>query len=296
MIRKLIASLVIFSFLGYVAHAQEDAMSSSTPANPNTIIGDGTGVANIIPKYSSATGLTNSSITDDGAVITTGEALVLNGNSITNLTVTQGTLPGSSPWLSHTATWNTSGVFTDHFVNITDSGPANAASLLMDLQVGGASKFNITKAGSINNASSINAGTSVSAASGSFVRITGANKFQGANGVVQFQNSGSSANLYFQMGTSATRPTVNTGFGTSPVINANASDTAGSINVGTGGAVLTGTINFTQTWVAAPFCLAQDTTGFVITHATATTTVLTITATANWAASSIIVWHCIAAN
>ena len=46
-------------------------------------------------------------------------------------------------------TWNTSGTPTAIKLNITDTA-SNAASLLMDLQVGGASKFKVDKAGAIN--------------------------------------------------------------------------------------------------------------------------------------------------
>jgi hypothetical protein len=39
--------------------------------------------------------------------------------------------------------------YTGLQVNVTDSGPSNAASLLMDLRVGGSSKMNVTKGGRI---------------------------------------------------------------------------------------------------------------------------------------------------
>ena len=45
-------------------------------------------------------------------------------------------------------TWNTSGTPTGLKLNVTDTA-SNAASLLMDLQVGGSSKFNITKTGAV---------------------------------------------------------------------------------------------------------------------------------------------------
>lgn len=250
----------------------------------------GTGTANNVSKWTSATAQGNSSITDDGTTVTTGETVLLNGAGLTHITSTQGTTPASAPFITHTATWSTTATYTNFFSNITDSGPSNANSLLMDLQVGGASKFSIVKSGATTVGSLIN---------GSTTNIRWASRtamFSPANGQWQIQNNGASANLYLQIGTSATRPSVASGFGTSPVINTNASDTAGSINIGTGGVASTGTINFTQTWPVAPFCLAEDSSGFVATHATASTTVLTLTSTAVWGASAVVVWHCIAAN
>lgn len=71
--------------------------------------------------------------------------------SSTNKAVTLGgaTLTASAPVLDLTQTWNSSGVtFTGLKLNVTDTTSA-AASLLLDLQVGGSTKFNVTKAGSV---------------------------------------------------------------------------------------------------------------------------------------------------
>jgi hypothetical protein len=55
----------------------------------------------------------------------------------------------SAPLLDLTQTWNSGGVtFTGLKANFTDTASA-AASLLMDLQVGGATKFSVSKAGVI---------------------------------------------------------------------------------------------------------------------------------------------------
>ena len=52
-------------------------------------------------------------------------------------------------------TWNASGTtFTAVKMNVTDTASA-AASLLMDLQVGGSSKFSVTKAGAITSVSTL---------------------------------------------------------------------------------------------------------------------------------------------
>ena len=62
--------------------------------------------------------------------------------------VGQGTLTGSSaPLINSTATWdNAATTFTHIFANITNT-TSNAASMLIDLQVGGSTMFNVTRAG-----------------------------------------------------------------------------------------------------------------------------------------------------
>ena len=67
-----------------------------------------------------------------------------------SLTLTQGTATLPSPNLSGTVTWNAGAeTFTGLFLNVTDTASA-AASMLMDLQIGGATKFNVLKSGNIN--------------------------------------------------------------------------------------------------------------------------------------------------
>jgi len=58
----------------------------------------------------------------------------------------------TTPLLNLTGTWNTSGIVTGLKLNITDTA-SNASSLLMDLQVGGTSRFYVTKDGSIQTTS-----------------------------------------------------------------------------------------------------------------------------------------------
>ena len=61
------------------------------------------------------------------------------------------TITADAPVLNPTQTWNNAGVtFTGAKLNITDTA-SNAASLLMDLQVGGASKVRVDKTGAIVN-------------------------------------------------------------------------------------------------------------------------------------------------
>ena len=59
----------------------------------------------------------------------------------------QGTITADAPMLDGTVTWNAVGVtFTAWKLNVTDTASA-AASLLIDLQVGGTSQFKVTKGG-----------------------------------------------------------------------------------------------------------------------------------------------------
>lgn len=77
--------------------------------------------------------------------------------SSSGLTITRGTVTASRPATTSTATWNNGAVtFVHQFVNVTDTASA-AGSLLADWQVGGASKFSVSKAGAI---SAVNSGTS----------------------------------------------------------------------------------------------------------------------------------------
>lgn len=70
-------------------------------------------------------------------------------------TLATGTITTSQPALNVTQTWNAGAVtFNGMLLNVTDTASASA-SLLMDLQVGGASKFSVSKAGVVTTASNI---------------------------------------------------------------------------------------------------------------------------------------------
>ena len=73
----------------------------------------------------------------------------LAGGTMTGaLTIASGTLTASAPALSITQTWTTGATFTGALMNITDTSSA-AGSLFQDWQVGGVSKLNIKKDGSL---------------------------------------------------------------------------------------------------------------------------------------------------
>jgi len=64
-------------------------------------------------------------------------------------TLSAGTITASTPAVDISQTWNNAGVtFTGILANVTDTS-SNASSLLMDLQVGGSSKFSVSKTGSL---------------------------------------------------------------------------------------------------------------------------------------------------
>jgi len=68
---------------------------------------------------------------------------------IATATLPAGTLTTSQP-MTLTQTWNAAGVtFTGLKVNITDTASA-ATSLLMDLQIGGATQFSVSKTGAVD--------------------------------------------------------------------------------------------------------------------------------------------------
>ena len=88
------------------------------------------------------------------------------GTTGMSLQLAQGTLTASNPGLNLTATWNAGAVtFTEILANITNTASA-AASLLMDLQVGGASQFSVGVAGVVTSNSYVYPGNVAFAALG----------------------------------------------------------------------------------------------------------------------------------
>ena len=83
-----------------------------------------------------------------------------------------GTITASTPAFSSTATWNAVGTtFVHQFVNVTDTTSA-AGSLLADWQVGGVSKFSVSKAGVVTATTFV--GNVTGNASGTAATVTGA--------------------------------------------------------------------------------------------------------------------------
>ena len=76
-------------------------------------------------------------------------ALIASGSSLTG--------SNAQSLVNLSQTWNTTGTPTAIFANITDTA-SNAASSLLDLQVGGMSRFNVRKSGTIDISNSGTAG------------------------------------------------------------------------------------------------------------------------------------------
>jgi len=88
-----------------------------------------------------------------------------NTGAFTTLSANNGTITTSSPAFTLAQTWNASAqTFTALRVNATDTASASG-SLLMDLQVGGSSRFSITKGGKVSASEDINSSTYVFARS-----------------------------------------------------------------------------------------------------------------------------------
>lgn len=93
----------------------------------------------------------------------------LGSNTFTGAqNVQQGTITSSAPGLNVTQTWNSAGTtFTGLIANYTDSA-SSSASLLIDLQIAGASKFKVDKYGAVTAQNQIvaNAGLQTSTGQG----------------------------------------------------------------------------------------------------------------------------------
>jgi len=97
--------------------------------------------------------------------------LTLTGTSAA-LTVTGGSVTASTPVVNSTQTWNSGAVtFSGWKLNVTDTASA-AASLLADLQVGGSSKFSVSKGGAVTSAGALTVSSGGAAITGNST-ITG---------------------------------------------------------------------------------------------------------------------------
>jgi hypothetical protein len=94
--------------------------------------------------------------TVQGSVSATGSGSFGNVSIADTTLASSGGLSGSA--LNIAQTWNTNLAPTALSVNVTDLS-SNAASLLMDLRVGGVSRFNVTKSGRVLGAQSANNST-----------------------------------------------------------------------------------------------------------------------------------------
>lgn len=105
-------------------------------AGSGDVTGPASSTDNALARFHETGGKT---LQDSAATVSDNGALTLTGTTVT----------ASEPILNVTQTWNSSGVtFTGLKADITDTASASG-SLLLDLQVGGASKFSIEKSGRV---------------------------------------------------------------------------------------------------------------------------------------------------
>ena len=124
--------------------------ATGTPSSTTYLRGDGswqtisTGLT--VGTTPTSGGAAGQIMFDTGSVLSESSALTFN-SSTPALTLAGGTVTTSNPVLNLSQTWNAAGTtFTGLKFNVTNTASA-AASLLMDLQVGGTSVFNIDKNG-----------------------------------------------------------------------------------------------------------------------------------------------------
>lgn len=115
-----------------------------------------------------------------------------SGQDVSSVAVGQGTITTNIPAISSTGNWNNAAVtFTHWLANVTDTA-SGAASKLLDLQVGGSSKFSVTKGGAGAFALGVEAANYSTLAGGYYLFSNGTNFTSSANGVVRTANNGSS--------------------------------------------------------------------------------------------------------
>jgi hypothetical protein len=126
-----------------------NAASATTAATATNITG---GSAGSLPYQTGAGATSLLGIGSANTVLTSSGTAPQWSSSLSGLTsvgVTGGTVTASTPVINATQTWNSGGTtFTGLQYNVTDTA-SSAASLLQALQIGGANRFSVTKAGQI---------------------------------------------------------------------------------------------------------------------------------------------------
>lgn len=177
----------------------------------------------------------------------------------------------SQPVLDTSQTWNAGGVtFTGWKLNVTNTASASA-SLLMDLQVGSVSQFNVTRSGVLVTTGGGNLKNIAvdSLAGTALIRFTAA-----GGGLTNIVNDGNTIGIQINTGTAA--PTFNNG-----TITSGSRNTTGQVTLtggNTGGVLTFGAPNWTNT----PFCTltgsATTDTPHITAASSSTLTVAGITA------------------
>jgi hypothetical protein len=189
--------------------------------------------------------------------------------------------------LSITPTWNNAGVAFPGalLVNATNSA-STAASLLLDLQIGGTTEFNVNRGGNVTALGGVTANT-FSTATGQYLQF-GNRVYIDSPADAQFRinnNAGTRAAI-LPGGTAV--PTLS-GCGTSPSIDAASTSLAGEVTEGT---TATGcVITFVPVLSNKPFCIVTSQSQLVSFAYTTSTSAITVVNTS--ASGDIIDYHCI---
>ena len=136
--------------LGWQVPAHADTLSITAWST-----GDALNATNLNSRHTTIQNLINGNLADDNikaAAAIAGSKLDLTSGT-GRIINSGGTATTSTPVLSSSQTWNAGAVtFTGWKLNITDTSSASG-SLLLDLQVGGSSKFSVDKSGNLVAAS-----------------------------------------------------------------------------------------------------------------------------------------------
>ena len=125
--------------------------------------------------------------------------------------IQHGTITSAASSLDTSVTWNSGATaFTGWKLNATDTASA-AGSLLLDLQIGGSSRANITKAGLLNLANGITAGGNISISSASAAIFTATNVGTQANISADDGSSTVTVNAYKATGATLAMTVANSG-------------------------------------------------------------------------------------
>jgi hypothetical protein len=206
-------------------------------------------------------------------------SLALAGQSLTAAQAT--------PIADLAATWNTTGTPTAFKVNITDTA-SNAASLLIDLQVGGVSQFSVTKAGALSTKSlALAPPANTAAINASGFSVTGSSSTSGLSIFGTWNTTGTPSLILADVTDTASDAAsllMDLRVGTVP-----------KFNVTKGGALFATSVNLTATQAAdsvgtrgvpqnsqsAAYTLVAEDAGKHILHPSADTTARTFTIPAN---------------
>lgn len=246
------------------------------------------------PAYTATPTVTSATASNSALVTASTDGVVL-----VNTTAATGAVTAQiSPRLRWRGTaWDTAASQTVDF--FAENLPATAATPTGTWRLGyslngGATTFplTVTSAGTVTTLAGITSGGNIrSGGSFNFGASTALIVNPGCNGCVNLTDSSAAFGVMMQF---TALSTITSGFGASPSITTGSTDTAGDINVGTGGSANSGVVAFKQTWSRAPFCVCQDaTTGTLSCKAVASTTTLTLSTPVAWTASDHVQWICL---